>query len=501
MKPYILAVDAGTTSSRAIVFDVDTKKIGLGQLEFKQYFPSPSWVEHDPKEIWYSQRAAIKEALKAGKVKPQDISAIGITNQRETTLVWDAITGEPLYNAIVWQDRRTADFCNDLRNGDDASMITEKTGLIPDAYFSASKIRWILNHVDGARERADRGELRFGTVDTWIIWNLTDGDSHITDASNASRTMLYDISNGCWDHELCALFEVPMSLLPEVVDSSGNLACTSEKIFGAAVPITGIAGDQQSALFGQLCFETGEAKNTYGTGCFAISNTGKQIVRSSNQLLSTVAWQLNGELTYAIEGSVYVAGALVQWLRDGLKIIKNSHDIEALALEESHSGGVTIVPALTGLGAPHWDGFARGSIMGITRGTNDSHIAYAALEAIALSTCDVLEAMEKDLGEALKSIKVDGGASANDTMMQLQSNLLKCDVVRPAETESTALGAALLAGLGIGIWDGLEQLKELINIDQTFTPQDHDFLLIRKNWHQAIQASKGWIALENNNER
>ena len=501
MKPYILAVDAGTTSSRAIVFDVDTKKIGLGQLEFKQYFPSPSWVEHDPKEIWDSQRAAIKEALKAGKVKPQDISAIGITNQRETTLVWDAITGEPLYNAIVWQDRRTADFCNDLRNGDDASMITEKTGLIPDAYFSASKIRWILNHVDGARERADRGELRFGTVDTWIIWNLTDGDSHITDASNASRTMLYDISNGCWDHELCALFEVPMSLLPEVVDSSGNLACTSEKIFGAAVPITGIAGDQQSALFGQLCFETGEAKNTYGTGCFAIANTGKQIVRSSNQLLSTVAWQLNGELTYAIEGSVYVAGALVQWLRDGLKIIKNSHDIEALALQESHSGGVTIVPALTGLGAPHWDGFARGSIMGITRGTNDSHIAYAALEAIALSTCDVLEAMEKDLGEALKSIKVDGGASANDTMMQLQSNLLKCDVVRPAETESTALGAALLAGLGIGIWDGLEQLKELINIDQTFTPQDHDFLLIRKNWHQAIQASKGWIALENNNER
>ena len=501
MKPYILAVDAGTTSSRAIVFDVDTKKIGLGQLEFKQYFPYPSWVEHDPEEIWDSQRAAIKEALKAGKVKPQDISAIGITNQRETTLVWDAITGAPLYNAIVWQDRRTADFCNDLRNGDQASTIIEKTGLIPDAYFSASKIRWILNHVDGARERANRGELRFGTVDTWIIWNLTDGGSHITDASNASRTMLYDISNGCWDQELCALFEVPMSLLPKVVDSSGNLACTSEKIFGAAVPIAGIAGDQQSALFGQLCFEAGEAKNTYGTGCFAISNTGKQIVRSSNQLLSTVAWQLNGELTYAIEGSVYVAGALVQWLRDGLKIIKNSHDIEALALQESHSGGVTIVPALTGLGAPHWDGFARGSIMGITRGTNDSHIAYAALEAIALSTCDVLEAMEKDLGEALKSIKVDGGASANDTMMQLQSNLLKCDVVRPAETESTALGAALLAGLGIGIWDDLEQLKELINVDRTFTPQNHDFLLIRKNWNQAIQASKGWIALENNNER
>ena len=498
MKPYILAVDAGTTSSRAIVFDVDTKKIGLGQFEFKQHYPNPSWVEHNPMEIWDSQLAAIKEALKAGKVKPQDISAIGITNQRETTLIWDAVTGKPLYNAIVWQDRRTADFCNDIRNGEHASMIIEKTGLIPDAYFSASKIRWILNNVDGARERADRGELRFGTVDTWIIWNLTAGNSHLTDASNASRTMLYDISNGCWDQDLCALFEVPMSVLPKVVDSSGYLAVTSEKVFGAEIPITGIAGDQQSALFGQLCFETGEAKNTYGTGCFAVANTGKQIVRSSNQLLSTVAWQLNGELTYAIEGSVYVAGALVQWLRDGLRIIKNSSEIESLALRESHSGGVTIVPALTGLGAPHWDGFARGSIMGITRGTNDSHIAYAALEAIALSTCDVLEAMEKDLGEALKSIKVDGGASANDTMMQLQSNLLKCDVVRPAETESTALGAALLAGLGIGIWDNLEQLKELIDIDRTFNPQDHDFLLLRKNWNQAIQASKGWIATENN---
>jgi glycerol kinase len=498
MKPYILAVDAGTTSSRAIVFDVDTKKIGLGQFEFKQHYPNPSWVEHNPMEIWDSQLAAIKEALKAGKVKPQDISAIGITNQRETTLIWDAVTGKPLYNAIVWQDRRTADFCNDIRNGEHASMIIEKTGLIPDAYFSASKIRWILNNVDGARERADRGELRFGTVDTWIIWNLTAGNSHLTDASNASRTMLYDISNGCWDQDLCALFEVPMSVLPKVVDSSGYLAVTSEKVFGAEIPITGIAGDQQSALFGQLCFETGEAKNTYGTGCFAVANTGKQIVRSSNQLLSTVAWQLNGELTYAIEGSVYVAGALVQWLRDGLRIIKNSSEIESLALRESHSGGVTIVPALTGLGAPHWDGFARGSIMGITRGTNDSHIAYAALEAIALSTCDVLGAMEKDLGEALKSIKVDGGASANDTMMQLQSNLLKCDVVRPAETESTALGAALLAGLGIGIWDNLEQLKELIDIDRTFNPQDHDFLLLRKNWNQAIQASKGWIATENN---
>ena len=498
MKPYILAVDAGTTSSRAIVFDVDTKKIGLGQFEFKQHYPNPSWVEHNPMEIWDSQLAAIKEALKAGKVKPQDISAIGITNQRETTLIWDAVTGKPLYNAIVWQDRRTADFCNDIRNGEHASMIIEKTGLIPDAYFSASKIRWILNNVDGARERADRGELRFGTVDTWIIWNLTAGNSHLTDASNASRTMLYDISNGCWDQDLCALFEVPMSVLPKVVDSSGYLAVTAEKVFGAEIPITGIAGDQQSALFGQLCFETGEAKNTYGTGCFAVANTGKQIVRSSNQLLSTVAWQLNGELTYAIEGSVYVAGALVQWLRDGLRIIKNSSEIESLALRESHSGGVTIVPALTGLGAPHWDGFARGSIMGITRGTNDSHIAYAALEAIALSTCDVLGAMEKDLGEALKSIKVDGGASANDTMMQLQSNLLKCDVVRPAETESTALGAALLAGLGIGIWDNLEQLKELIDIDRTFNPQEHDFLLLRKNWNQAIQASKGWIATENN---
>lgn len=497
MKPYILAIDGGTTSSRAIVFDKDTKKIGLGQFEFTQHFPKPSWVEHDPQEIWNSQLRAIGEALKAAKVRPEEITAIGITNQRETTVVWDAATGEPIYNAIVWQDRRTADFCGRLRASDRGEHITEKTGLITDAYFSGSKIRWILNQVEGARERAERGELRFGTIDSWLIWNLTAGASHITDASNASRTMLYNIATGAWDPELCAWLDVPMSLLPTVVDSSGTLATTDPNIFGAAVPIAGIAGDQQSALFGQLCFEAGEAKNTYGTGCFAMTNTGAHITKSTNQLLSTVAWQLGGKRTYALEGSVYIAGALVQWLRDGLQIIKNSSDIEALALQEGHSDGITIVPALTGLGAPHWDAYARGAIMGITRGTNNSHIAYAALEAIALSTADVLEAMAKDMGVGLKSIKVDGGASANDTMIQLQADLLSCEVVRPAETESTAMGAALLAGLGVGIYGSLEELKGLLQVDRNFEPQPDDFTNIRTQWSKAIQATKGWITPSN----
>lgn len=492
MVPYILAIDAGTTSSRAIVFDKDTKKIGLGQFEFTQYFPDNSWVEHDANEIWATQQKAITAALKAAKIQASGISAIGITNQRETTIIWDRTTGEPIYNAIVWQDRRTSNYCNGLSE-DDVTMVVNKTGLIVDAYFSASKIRWILRKVEGAAERAARGELCFGTVDSWLIYKLTNGAKHITDASNASRTMLYDINEGCWDKELCDLFQVPMAILPEVVNSSGIVAITDTTIFGAEVPISGIAGDQQSALFGQLCFSIGEAKNTYGTGCFAMSNTGDQIVRSTNKMLSTVAWQMDGKLTYALEGSVYVAGSLVQWLRDGLGLIEKSADIEELALQEGHNGGITIVPALTGLGAPHWDGYARGSIMGITRGTNTSHIAYAALEAIALSTTDVLEAMAKDIDEELVSIKVDGGASANDTMMQIQSDLLGCPVIRPMETESTALGAALLAGLGTGIWSGLEELKELAEIDHTFYPVEKDFSLLRKQWNKGIEASKGWI--------
>ena len=373
------------------------------------------------------------------------------------------------------------------------AKVAEKTGLIVDAYFSASKIRWILRKVEGAAERSARGELCFGTVDSWLIYKLTGGASHITDASNASRTMLYNINNGGWDQELCDLFEVPMAMLPEVVDSSGYLATTDKEIFGAEVPISGIAGDQQAALFGQLCFNIGEAKNTYGTGCFAMSNTGDQIVRSTNRMLSTVAWQMNGNLTYALEGSVYVAGSLVQWLRDGMGFIEQSADVEELALQEGNNGGITIIPALTGLGAPHWDSYARGAIMGITRGTNTSHIAYAALEAIALSTADVLEAMAKDMGEDLKSIKVDGGASANDTMMQIQSDLLGCPVIRPMETESTALGAALLAGLGTGIWSELEELKELAEIDQTFNPADGDFTLLRQQWNKGINSTKGWI--------
>ena len=492
MVPYILAIDAGTTSSRAIVFDKDTKKIGLGQFEFTQHFPDNSWVEHDANEIWATQQKAISAALKAAKIKASGISAIGITNQRETTIIWERATGAPIYNAIVWQDRRTSNYCNNLSK-ESVAKVAEKTGLIVDAYFSASKIRWILRKVEGAAERAARGELCFGTVDSWLIYKLTGGATHITDASNASRTMLYNINDGSWDQELCDLFEVPMAMLPEVMDSSGNLATTDEEIFGARVPISGIAGDQQAALFGQLCFNIGEAKNTYGTGCFAMSNTGAKIVRSSNRMLSTVAWQMDGNLTYALEGSVYVAGSLVQWLRDGMGFIEKSPDVEELALQEGTNGGITIIPALTGLGAPHWDGYARGAIMGITRGTNTSHIAYAALEAIALSTADVLEAMAKDMGEDLKSIKVDGGASANDTMMQIQSDLLSCPVIRPMETESTALGAALLAGLGTGIWSGLDELKELAEIDQTFTPAHRDFTLLRQQWNKGINASKGWI--------
>lgn len=493
MKPYILAIDAGTTSSRAIVFDVDTKKIGMGQYEFQQFFPQPSWVEHDAQEIWSSQKRAIKEALRAAKVRPGEISAIGITNQRETTVVWDAQTGEPVAPAIVWQDRRTANFCLSLSQSSHKEVIADKTGLIVDAYFSASKIRWILNHVDGARQKAERGELKFGTVDSWLVWKLTGGKMHITDATNASRTMLFNIVENRWDAELCELFDVPMNMLPEVVDSSGELAVTDASVFGAEVPIAGIAGDQQSALFGQLCFETGEAKNTYGTGCFAMTNTGHNLVYSRNMLLSTIAWRIDGKCTYALEGSVYVAGALVQWLRDGLKIIEQSSDVEALALQEGHNGGITIVPALTGLGAPHWDAYARGAIMGLTRGTNNSHIAYAALEAIALGTADVLEVMSLDLGEPLLSIKVDGGASANDTLMQLQANFLELPIIRPSETESTALGAALLAGLGMGHWSSMEELKSLLDVDRTFQPDGGAYMQVKANWNKAIQASMNWI--------
>lgn len=495
MVPYILAIDAGTTSSRAIVFDKDTKKIGLGQFEFTQHFPDNSWVEHDANEIWATQQKAIQAALKAAKISADKISAIGITNQRETTIVWDRATGEPIYNAIVWQDRRTSNYCNGFAQ-ETIDLVAQKTGLIVDSYFSATKVRWILRKVEGAAERAARGELCFGTVDSWLIYKLTGGKTHITDASNASRTMLYNINDGGWDKELCDLFEVPMEVLPTVTDSSGALATTDEAVFGAAVPISGIAGDQQAALFGQLCFNIGEAKNTYGTGCFAMSNTGAKIVRSSNRMLSTVAWQLGGTPTYALEGSVYVAGSLVQWLRDGMGFFEKSADVEELALKEGNNGGITIIPALTGLGAPHWDSYARGAIMGITRGTNTSHIAYAALEAIALSTADVLEAMAKDMGEDLKSIKVDGGASANDTMMQIQSDLLRCPVIRPMETESTALGAALLAGLGTGIWNSMDELKELAEIDQTFAPNNQDYTLLKKRWNKGINASKGWIDSE-----
>lgn len=492
MATYILSIDAGTTSSRAIIFDKNLKKIGIGQKEFAQYFPKNSWVEHDPNEIWSSQFTAIKAAIKTAKLNPEEITSIGITNQRETTIIWDRFTGEPIYNAIVWQDRRTSDYCDSF-DSVKMGMVAQKTGLIVDAYFSASKIRWILNNVDGARDRAQKGELCFGTVDTWLIYKLTAGESHITDATNASRTMLFDIESGTWDEELCELFEIPMTLLPQVVDCSGLLAKTNKEIIGHAIPISGIAGDQQSALFGQRCFYEGEAKNTYGTGCFAMLNTGEKIVRSKTKMLSTIAWSLDGKRTYALEGSVYVAGSLVQWLRDGLGIIDKSDDVESLALEEGRNGGVTIIPALTGLGAPHWDSYARGAIMGLTRATNISHIAYAALEAIALSTADVLQAMSKDMNQQIQCIKVDGGASNNNTLMQIQSNILSCPVIRPSETESTALGAALLSGLGIGVWQNLEILKSMTELEETFTPVEIDLNDTINQWEKGILACQNWI--------
>ena len=404
MKPYILAVDAGTTSSRAIVFDGDTKKIGLGQFEFTQYFPQPSLVEHDANELWTTQIKAIKEALKQAKIKPNEISAIGITNQRETTVIWDAVTGEPIHHAIVWQDRRTSDYCETIK-ATHGEIITEKTGLITDAYFSASKIRWLLENVPGARAKALNGTLRFGTIDTWIIWKLTGGRSHITDASNASRTLLYNIHSGGWDEDLCSLFDVPMSLLPRVVDSSGLLAVTDEAIMGAELPISGIAGDQQAALFGQMCIHPGDVKNTYGTGCFCIMNTGEKPVISKNRMLTTIGYQINGKVTYALEGSVFVAGAVVQWLRDQMGIIQSAPEIEALAKTVKNNGGVTFIPALAGLGAPYWDPHATGSIMGITRGTEKGHIARAALEAIAMRTREIVVEMQKDANTTFKTLK------------------------------------------------------------------------------------------------
>ena len=469
-KKYILSIDAGTTSSRAILFNKNAELIGIAQYEFTQFFPKEGWVEHDALEIWNTQLKAIKNVIKNSNVRPDEIDSIGITNQRETTVIWNKDNGQPVYNAIVWQDRRTASYCDKLKEDNKSELIQNKTGLVIDAYFSGTKIKWILDSKTEIRKLADNGQLIFGTIDTWLIWNLTKGKYHITDPSNASRTLLYNIKDDKWDDELLEIFDVPKNILPEVVDSSAISAYLDDEIMGTKIPITGIAGDQQAALFGQLCINPGDIKNTYGTGCFCVMNTGKSSVKSKNKMLSTIAWRINGELTYALEGSVFVAGALIQWLRDKLGIINEAPEVENLANTVDDNGGITFVPALSGLAAPYWDPYAQGTIFGITRGTENGHIARAALESIALRTRDIIIEMQKDAEIKFTNLKVDGGASNNNLLMQIQSDLLQTNVVRPKTTETTALGVAFLAGLATGFWKNISDLNDLWIEDKSFNP-------------------------------
>jgi len=492
---FILALDQGTTSSRAIVFDRDGAIRAVAQKEFTQIFPQAGWVEHDPQEIWASQIGVAVEALGRAHAAPRDVAAIGITNQRETTIVWDRETGEPVHNAIVWQDRRTADFCERLKAAGAADRIQEKTGLLVDAYFSASKIRWILDNVPGARARADAGKLAFGTVDTWLVWKLTGHERHVTDASNASRTMLFDIHAMRWDEELLRLFEIPASMLPEVRSSSEVYGHVSSSIGIERVPIAGLAGDQQAALFGQMCLKPGMSKNTYGTGCFLLQNIGTTPTRSRQQLVTTVAWQRGGSTEYALEGSVFIGGAVVQWIRDGLGLVRTAPEIEALASSVADNGGVYLVPAFAGLGAPHWDPYARGTIVGITRGTTSAHIARAALESIAYQVADLLDAMAADSGIALAELRVDGGAATNDMLMQTQADLLGVPVVRPAVTETTALGAAYLAGLAVGYWPSVDAISGQWKVDRRFQPAMSPAAAraLRERWTAALARSKGWV--------
>ncbi len=489
MQKYILALDQGTTSSRAIVFDHSGKICSVAQKEFTQHFPKPGWVEHDPNEIWSSEAAVIAEAISAIDINGLDIAAIGITNQRETTIVWDIDTEEPIYNAIVWQDRRTAEYCDKLKAQGLVDKVREKTGLIIDAYFSGTKIKWILDNVPGARERAEKGKLRFGNVDSWLVWRLTRGEVHCTDVTNASRTMLFNINTLQWDDDLLKLLDIPRSMMPEVKSSSEVYGHTKTTIFAHEVPIAGIAGDQQSALFGQMCLTPGSIKNTYGTGCFVMLNIGDKPLLSKNNLLTTVAWKIGDEVKYALEGSIYVGGSVVQWLRDGLGFIKSSSEVEELASSVPDSGGVYFVPALTGLAAPYWDQYARGTIVGITRGTTRAHIARAALDGIAFQTYDIALAMAKDLDAPLTELKVDGGASRNNLLMQFQSNLLGIPVVRPKITETTALGAAYLAGLAVGFWKDIDEIKSQWQVERTFNPvpENAEIENAKKGWQDAIQ--------------
>ncbi len=496
---YILALDQGTTSSRAILYDRDGAIHGLAQRELQQIYPHPGWVEHDPEEIWASQISVAVEALSRADSRPRDIAALGITNQRETTIVWDRATGKPVYNAIVWQDRRTAPICNRLRDQGLEESIRQKTGLLIDAYFSASKIIWILENVKDARQKARAGELAFGTVDSWLIWKLTSGKLHATDATNASRTMLFNIHEGTWDRELLDAFDIPDALLPEVRASSGTYDRVSTTLALDGVPITGVAGDQQAALFGQACFRPGMAKCTYGTGAFLLQTLGEKSRPSKNRLLTTVAWQKDNKFEYAMEGSVFVAGSVVQWLRDGLGIIRASDDVEPLALSVPDNGDVYIVPAFTGLGAPHWDPNARGTIIGITRGTRSGHIARAALESIAYQVADLLHAMRDDSGVPITELRVDGGAARNDTLLQFQADLLGIPVVRPAVTETTSLGAAFLAGLAAGFWKDTDEIQTQWKVDRKFLPRRprKEVEHLSGRWHQALERAKSWTEAGN----
>jgi len=493
-KAYILAIDQGTTSSRALVFDRKGKIVASSQAEFEQHFPKAGWVEHDPMEIWASQSSVIAKALAKGSIAPKELAAIGITNQRETTVVWNRLTGKPIYNAIVWQDRRTAGYVDQLKQAGHANLIAEKTGLVLDAYFSATKVKWILDNVEGAREKAERGELAFGTIDSWLVWKLTSGKLHITEVSNASRTMLFNIYERRWDAELLDLFGIPGSMLPEVRSSSEVYGTTSPEVYPVPVPIAGIAGDQQAALFGQLCHQPGMAKTTYGTGCFVMMHTGKTPVKSKNRLLTTIAWEREGEVHYALEGSVFIGGAAVQWLRDSIKLIGRAEETEKLAMSLPDNDGVYFVPAMAGLGAPHWDQHARGAFFGITRGTTIAHMARATLEAIAYQVLDVLGAMEKDLGQPVSEMRVDGGAARNNFLMQFQADMMQRTVRRPKNVETTAMGAAFLAGLAVGFWHDVDELQTLWKADAAFEPKLSeekvgDYLHF---WRKAVERSKNW---------
>ncbi|MEJ5994435.1 glycerol kinase GlpK [Pedobacter sp. Du54] len=494
MSQYILSLDQGTTSSRAIIFDKKGEVIAVAQKEFTQIFPQSGWVEHDALEIWSSQASVAAEATVKAGINGKNIAAMGITNQRETVIVWDKNTGKPIYNAIVWQDRRTAPFCEELKQAGKEEMIRNKTGLLIDAYFSATKIKWMLDNVPNARAEAEAGNLICGTVDTWLIWNFTKGELHVTDVTNASRSLLFNIHTMAWDDELLALFTIPKSMLPSVKQSSEVYGETKSTLFAHPIPIAGIAGDQQAALFGQMCTQPGMVKNTYGTGCFMLMNIGKEPKLSKNNLLTTVAWQINGETNYALEGSIFIAGAVVQWLRDGLGIIKTAADIEELALKVEDTGGVYFVPAFAGLGAPYWDSNARGTIVGLSRGTTASHIARAAIESIAYQTADVLKAMEADAGVKIKELRVDGGATANNILMQFQANLLNCKVIKPRVVETTALGAAYLAGLATGFWKDIAEIQQLWESDTVFDPiaatseTEKGFV----EWKRAVHATQSW---------